>query len=73
MTPGNTLGERTETPGDMRTPGNMEIDEETDTESIQSDSEYEIRINPINSGNFRKLKNSRFEASSLDTFLAIGN
>ena len=76
MPSGNTLGESTETPGDMRTEENVEMDD-TETESFEDNSESEIRINRINLGNFRKLQNSRSEARfqprHLDAFLAIGN
>ena len=76
MPSGNTLGESTETPGDMIIEENVEMDD-TETESFEDDSESEIRINRNNFGNFRKLKNSRSEARfqprNLDAFLAMPN
>ena len=76
MPSGNTLGESTETPGDMIIEENVEMDD-TETESFEDDSESEIRINRNNLGNFRKLKNSRSEARfqprNLDAFLAMPN
>ena len=76
MPSGNTLGESTETPGDMIIEENVEMDD-TETESFEEDSESEIRINRNNLGNFRKLENSRSEARfkprNLDAFLAMPN
>mgnify|MGYP005680861729 FL=1 len=76
MPSGNTLGESTETPGDMIIEENVEMDD-TETESFEDDSESEIRINRNNLGNFRKLKNSRskanFQPRNLDAFLAMPN
>ena len=79
MPSGNTLGESTETPGDMIIEEDVEMDD-TETESFEDDSESEIRINRNNLGNFRKfpkLKNSRskanFQPRAYDAFLAMPN
>ena len=78
MPSGNTLGESTETPGDMIIEENVEMDDDdTETESFEDDSESEIRINRNNLGNFRKFPKLRskanFQPRAYDAFLAMPN